>query len=317
MYDFPLPASTSLPPSPHKSHKPRRRSQSPLPGLSTLLPTHHSYHDYSPSTRASDVSRLLDPAYASSSSSSSASPSTPESQTQTRAYVDHNGDFHDPDYRDFPIIRPPSRNNNVSKRRRSSGSATRSPSRERYAMTLSPPRPSWERDWTQEVDESDAEDDDEAESQSHFSHFASPQSSPRKHASSAVRSSYTSTYYYFPDAAPTSSPSGSLEDENALQLHESPFGDNAAELVEEPKRCAVLVRQRSKPKKTSGVEMQTEKAAESAPSLHTVDEVTEDDEHATTPTCSLALRRQWQAVSVRVRFGVFHAKRRLLKRHTT
>ena len=36
------------------------------------------------------------------------------------------------------------------------------------------------------------------------------------------------------------------------------------------------------------------------------------------PTCTHALRKQWQAVSLRVRFGVFHAKRRIFpRRHRT
>jgi hypothetical protein len=65
-----------------------------------------SHRPYSPSTRASDIARLLDPAYAS-----------PSHQTASRAlgsrsairevYVDHHGDLHDPDFRDFPTFGHP------------------------------------------------------------------------------------------------------------------------------------------------------------------------------------------------------------------
>ena len=54
-------------------------------------------HQYAPATRASDISRLLDPSYTSASGS----------PYQTVVYVDHSGDFHDPDYRDFPIVHAP------------------------------------------------------------------------------------------------------------------------------------------------------------------------------------------------------------------
>ncbi|KAJ7583247.1 hypothetical protein C8J56DRAFT_1096237 [Mycena floridula] len=48
------------------------------------------------SSRRSDVSRLLDPSYASSSSRSYSS--------QTMIYVDDNGEMHDPDFRQFPTF---------------------------------------------------------------------------------------------------------------------------------------------------------------------------------------------------------------------
>lgn len=62
------------------------------------------HHNSSTNKHATDLSRLLDPSYASSSSSSKASPSY-----ATRAYVDHNGELHDPDYRHFPSISTPHR----------------------------------------------------------------------------------------------------------------------------------------------------------------------------------------------------------------
>ena len=35
------------------------------------------------------------------------------------------------------------------------------------------------------------------------------------------------------------------------------------------------------------------------------------------PTCTHILRQQWQAVTLRIRFGMFHAKRRLTRRRRT
>ncbi|KAM5538115.1 hypothetical protein V8D89_008312 [Ganoderma adspersum] len=323
MYDYPLSPSSSTPPSPRSyPRSPRkhqhRRSQSPLPHLATLLPTPH-HHEYSPSSRAADISRLLDPAYASSSTSSSSVSASPASHTQTRVYVDHNGEIHDPDYRDFPVLRATARPNPTGKpRRTSTSSATRSCSHDRYRPT----RPSWERDWTTEVGDSDDEnDEDEAGSQSHFSPFASHRSSPRKHTSHSgfgFVPSYSSNYYYFSEKAPSVSPQNSYEDENsnALQLHESPFEDDADEVIEESRKTACLIRRVSKPKKASTLEAQAEKDEddESSPALRSLDEEDDEDGHGSTPTCTYVLRQQWQAIALRVRFGVFHAKRKLLPR---
>ncbi|RPD80502.1 hypothetical protein L226DRAFT_455216 [Lentinus tigrinus ALCF2SS1-7] len=244
---------------------------------------------------------------------------TPSPQSQPRAYVDHNGDLHDPDYRDFPVLaaRPNSRASDNHKRRRTSASsAARSRSHDRYSIGMHPPRPKWERDWGTEVDSDEDDEYEEAESQSHFSPFASQHGSPRKHTSHSAfsRPTYTSTYYYF-DAPPTGSPVGSLEDEspNALQLHESPFDDDAVaeEVIEESRKAACLIRRASKPKKSVEVEVEKEIVQ---PSPITIEEEEYEDEQGSTPTCSHILRQQWQAVTLRIRFGVFHAKRRLFTR---
>ncbi|RDX46939.1 hypothetical protein OH76DRAFT_1302728, partial [Lentinus brumalis] len=246
---------------------------------------------------------------------------TPSPQTQTRAYVDHNGDLHDPDYRDFPVLRPTSRASDYQKRRRpSAGSAARSRSHDRYSIAMHhKSRPNWERDWATEVDSDEENYDDETESQSHFSPFASQHGSPRKHSSQSAfgRSTYASTYYYF-DGPPTASPMSSYEDEspNALQLHESPFDDDTVteELFEESRKAAYLIRKASKGKKS--VELEAEKEFEQPPAISLDDHEEEqyEDEHESTPTCSHVLRQQWQAVTLRIRFGVFHAKRRLFRR---
>lgn len=296
MYDYPIPSSSSsTPPSPVRKHL-HRRSQSPIPHLATLLPTsghqhqHHHHHrrQYSPSTRAADISRLLDPAYASSSSSSSMS-ATPSPHAQTRAYVDHNGDLHDPDYRDFPVLRTTTHSPTTRKQRRTStgsANAARSRSHDRYPVNANPTRPGWERDWGTEVDDSDVEDfDDDTESQSHFSPFASQHAATRKNTShSAFNFSpyHPPNYYYFADAPQTSSPVGSLEEEhpNALGLHESPFGeDETEEVVEDVRsRSVCLIRKTTKPKKNAPKD---EKSEEPTQVLSAFDE-NDVDEHATT-----------------------------------
>ncbi|KAI0823596.1 hypothetical protein BC628DRAFT_1411601 [Trametes gibbosa] len=327
MYDYPLPSSSSSnPPSPIRKHV-HRRSQSPLPHLATLLPAssghhhHHHHHQYSPSTRAADISRLLDPAYASSSSSSTVSATTPSPHTQTRAYVDHNGDLHDPDYRDFPVLRPTTRSSSHAgkTRRTSTGSANavRSRSHDRYSLGVQPTRPGWERDWGAEAYDSDVEDvDDDTESQSHFSPFASQHASSRKNTSHNTFSfaNYQPPSYYFTDALPTSSPVGSLEEEhsNALGLRDSPFDeDEVEEIAEESRpRSSCLIRKSSRPKKGPPKD---EKADATSQTLSPFDDA---DEHAVTPTCTHILRQQWEVITLRIRFGLFHAKRRLRRRRT-
>ncbi|KAI0362590.1 hypothetical protein OH77DRAFT_1360116, partial [Trametes cingulata] len=261
---------------------------------------------------------------------------TPPSHAQTRAYVDHNGDLHDPDYRDFPVLRPASRSNhhhNAKRRRTSTGSASgaRSRSHDRYSIGVHPPRPHWERDWSAEQDSSDVEDvDDDGESQSHFSPFASHHASARKntaHSAFSFAPYHPPTYYYFSDAPQTSSPVGSLEEEhpNALGLHESPFGEDeaedGAEEVRSRSRSSCLIRKTSKPKKNSASSKEarsekvtvSEEEEEPSQAVSPFDEH-DTDEHASTPTCTHILRQQWQAVTLRIRFGMFHAKRRLTRR---
>lgn len=75
-----------------------RRKRSPSPSGSPFSNNIFS-RPYSPSTRASDIARLLDPAYASPSSLSAVNRSS-----IPQVYVDHHGDLHDPDFRHFPIM---------------------------------------------------------------------------------------------------------------------------------------------------------------------------------------------------------------------
>jgi hypothetical protein len=60
---------------------------------------------YAPATLASDISRIVDPTYSfTRPSPSTASPKMTSFDLQPKVYVDHAGDMHDPDYRDFPVL---------------------------------------------------------------------------------------------------------------------------------------------------------------------------------------------------------------------
>ncbi|OCH93817.1 hypothetical protein OBBRIDRAFT_251956 [Obba rivulosa] len=334
MYDSPR--TSSPPPSPHKKH---HRSHSPVPRISTLLPTnttnHHNHHhsnstgghchsQYSPSTRAADISRLLDPAYASPASSSGSSASSSSVQPQPRAYVDHRGDLHDPDFRDFPVLRPAVRTSTVATRRRTSG-----PPRARTPdhLPTAPRRPSWERGWATDAEDDD-EDDDEPETplNPHFNPFVGRVHSrtqmrraPPPPPSAYAFKTYASTYspFYSEPMPMSGSPEGSFEDEPALQLDESPFGDDDEEGLDEL---------RTKTRRSSASMWRPRRATSTEASPTGEWEKSEPrvprkqfsfDSSDSTPSCTYALRQQWEAIRLRVRFGVFHAKRRLTRRSST
>ncbi|KAH0826972.1 hypothetical protein J3R83DRAFT_4631 [Lanmaoa asiatica] len=95
-------SSSSSPSSPPPLRHRLRRTRSPSPS-SRYMPHYYfppSSRPYSPSSREADIARILDPAYA------SPAPHSPLTQSPRMArkevYVDHRGDLHDPDFRDFP-----------------------------------------------------------------------------------------------------------------------------------------------------------------------------------------------------------------------
>ncbi|KAH9950217.1 hypothetical protein B0H21DRAFT_561782 [Amylocystis lapponica] len=339
MYDYPAPAVASPPsppPSPHKlSHSlhHHRRSHSPIPHIATLLP-HHAHSQYSPATRASDISRLLDPAYASSSSSGSGSSGASPTHAQTRAYVDHRGDLHDPDYRDFPVLRPTARSRQMNRHRRTSSGTARSRSTSRggdHYSTYSMARPGWERDWsTENEDEEEAmlEDDDD-ESQSHHSPFATHQHARKSvPAPTYAHPAHVSPYsHFFGETVPmASSPPGSLE-ESPLHSADSPFRDETESdaFEEEPKArrsCSMTMRfsrDVSAPPLPPREE-QPEKDDDTESTRIPNEQFTyhAEDLDFASPSCTYSIRQQWMAVLLRMRFSVFHAKRRLFRRrHST
>lgn len=250
-------ASTSLSVSspPIERHR-LRRKRSPSPSSQHFSVNPFAAHrPYSPSTRASDIARLLDPTYAS-----------PSHQTAFKAlgsrtaikevYVDHHGDLHDPDFRDFP--------------------------------TFGHAHSKWERD------ESDEEDEEEEI----FQRRASIEKQRRRPSTTA----YYASPAYYPYDEPSSYESRHLaevdDEDEQLDHHER------APLKE---KCFTT---RSKsPEKLS----QTEK--ESYPQNPHVEEpqpIIADSDW--TPTCGHAVRRQWHAFTLSLRFSLFRTKRRIQRR---
>ncbi|GLB34555.1 hypothetical protein LshimejAT787_0201200 [Lyophyllum shimeji] len=344
-----------------------------------------------PSSRAADINRLLDPSYSSNAYAS------------TSAYVDRHGELHDPDYRQFPIAQP------LTSKRHSSHSHA-------YAMAT---RPRWELADEDAVDDEDADED-----------FSRSSIIGRHHSRGTHSNSFSSyhqqrpfaTYTYYP--TPTYShinkhhtysnhhhhvPQSFDSDETVLDEddEDDAFGDRDSSSKAHNGVSRMLLRTKreftrkrrsldgasrksidsSSPyshtlvdtpaSATTAVDLEPDDAASlHAPSHHhhhhhaltytvshqscsrrsqhsrvsfhsephhpltshthtgAVSADSHHDSHSTphaqhdsayrrvqeesepvwTPTCMQALRRQWQAVTLRIRFGVFRAQRRLKSR---
>ncbi|EIN07113.1 hypothetical protein PUNSTDRAFT_53512 [Punctularia strigosozonata HHB-11173 SS5] len=281
--------------------------------------SHHKEGQYAPSSKRSDISRLLDPAYlpgpvASSSYSSGASSSLSHSPTR-EVYVDHRGDLHDPDYRHFPPLpTTPTKRRSTSQR-----------------------VPAWERgyprtgpyDLDENDEDADASDSEYAQSLSH-SRPLTPVPRVTRSASNPARSRPKgySTYYtdaYYSDHGHTHSASPSRVNFSGQQGHrESPLHHMRHEsffesitptgsYVQEPqsfvaneddeeealseKKLRRHLRRKSKKSKSEQDESD-EKPSTQQP---------EQDE--TTPSCSQSLRVAFRALSFRLRYRLFRAQR--------
>jgi hypothetical protein len=259
---------------------------------------------------AADLSRLLDPSYCSASTSYA-----------PQAYVDPYGDLHDPDYRHFPTSFPSS----------SSSSAKRHNS----------PRPHWDL----ALDNSNALDDDDDELDEEDSFFLStstaarPQDNSRYSATRHRRpreysfSTYNNTTnYYSPPTTVSTLPTSYESDKTEL----SRCSD--ADEGKTKKRRRLSKGSREKEKDREGLwggsvtvaatetyhhrssldrsrdlpPTQEEEAGDVRPSLTSPKRSIRETEYV--PTCSQSLRRQWQAFSLRFRFGVFRAQRNFMRR---
>lgn len=344
MYDHSPQSSTT------KVHRQNSGSKS---HLSSLMPLHHHSHHssrspYQPNSRQADISRLLDPAYASSSTASAHSSST-NVRACTRAYVDHTGEMHDPDYRDFPVLSPrqPPKNVNTPRRAlsahsRISSSTSTSSRPDRYKTYPLVARPEWERGWATEAEDLDEEDE---ELSSHEGGVRSPFSSsssdrtPSSRRASLPPSVYTytpSTYYFSEPASTTSSPVDSLEEEQDLDAAEqSPFEDAVEEEERTPgstsRTAASILRKMKRTSSGSTVPVVPPRPSRADGEDKESPEaflMRDDDEvYVYAPSCSMSrptltsilyspscthiFSRKLRAFNLRLRFGVFHAKRRL------
>ena len=269
---------------------------------------------HSSSKHAADLSRLLDPSYCSASTS--------KGYVYQQAYVDPYGDLHDPDYRHFPTSFPSS----------SSSSAKRHNS----------PRPHWDL----ALDNNNASDDDDDELDEEDSFFLStstaarPQNHSRYTATRRMdrrpRESSFSTYnnttnYYSPHTTISTLPTSYESD----KTHLSRCSDSDEGKTKKKRRLSKGGRDKEKDREglwggsatVAATETyypgsldtsrdlqptQEEEAGDVRPSLTSPKRTIRDAEYV--PTCSQSLRRQWQAFSLRFRFGVFRAQRNFMRR---
>ncbi|KIM86212.1 hypothetical protein PILCRDRAFT_4743 [Piloderma croceum F 1598] len=158
------------------------------------------------------------------------------------------------------------------------------------------PRPKWERG---------AHDDDLAEEEDEDA-FDNKRA-PRVPAITSYTPSYAYAYQY--DAPQSSYASQTLHDE----IEESPFADET-EKKAETARATKKHRRHSKPKHDEKRSLAAEDAAaEPATSGadYTPSEYGQDD---WTPTCTQSIRREWQAITLRLRFSAFRTKRKIKRR---
>ncbi|KAL0576779.1 hypothetical protein V5O48_005206 [Marasmius crinis-equi] len=237
-----------------------------------------------------DLSRLLDPAYA------RARPSSP----QTKVYKDHHGDFHDPDYRHFPSSSSSSSGNTRSKRVNSGSSLT---------------RPSWELGMGSGMDEEEfealyndgAEDEKRESSRRHSGHHRNTYTPYASYYPTSTYSSSSSSSYASPSSSPSSSPSTlatSLSD-SELPSYSSPSSYHHNKLT---KRLLSRNTRSSFEEHVHPYEVDTEDIEDSI-SLHEEEETKASAEPGV--SCSEAMKKQWHAVQLSVRFGVFRAQRRV------
>jgi hypothetical protein len=301
---------------------PMPRSTSP-----GLFAKHHSQ-----ASRAADISRLLDPSYSSSSSSSS----------NVCAYLDHNGDLHDPDYRYFPVATPTKR--------------PTSPHSAGYNMSA---RPRWE---LMDEDALDLEDEDYDYG---LSSRVQQQHTNKRHK----RDSFTS-YTTTTTTTRTYTPTPHSFDSDDSVLDECEEYEHFVMKDRDPRRLSGILRSTFGKRRASSLSDETTHALSPAdtrslnypsPSAHhhplpasplsphsslfphyptrptrpasyqdwdredrekqeeerrererEVDE--ELEQQVWTPTCTQALKREWQAVTLRIRFSVFRTQRKIKSR---
>jgi len=256
---------------------------------------------YSPSTKSADINRLLDPSYVSSMrptpSPASSSSSSSYAYTQPKVYVDHRGDLHDPDYRHFPAM---PQHNDHSRRRRKQQNRSSS---------------DWGFQYRSEEDDEDSEPEDETEMnwQGRPSHTSA--TSPRRGASQRRSLSPSHHATYFPYSSTNTSPSSytstplSTSPESvSSSCHSSP-----RKLSKAMPRCSF-----DEPSTTHVLESSSVEALDLYDDDDNDDEsqqltptMTEKASADDVPSCTDALRKEWQSVQLSMRIRVFRMKKRL------
>ncbi|KAK0482613.1 hypothetical protein IW261DRAFT_1042800 [Armillaria novae-zelandiae] len=195
--------------------------------------------------------------------------------SQPRVYIDRKGNMHDPDYRHFPVLSASP----------ASSASSSSPLSRRAT------RPQWESAYTYESAIPDDDDEIQGDYYDPFTNYA------LRRSSSLTRP----TTPYYPSSSPVSD-------------FESPFDDS------EEKPCSVISKafrpRKCRDKRRASLDSTVEESyypGETVPELEDDDEEEEEQEkqERPTPTCSEAMKQQWQSISLTVSFGVFRARRRM------
>ncbi|KAG6864880.1 hypothetical protein C0991_006606 [Blastosporella zonata] len=297
-------------------------------------------------SRAHDISRLLDPAYASSNAYAS-----------TSAYVDRHGELHDPDYRHFPIVpqQPKRRASNVTVAARPRWETFDEEEddnehhnqfhlQQRTSFSSYKPRPSYtytpsyvpaaphsydSQDTALDDDEADeyTEHDGDAFPRCGVSQFISrtKREFSRKRRSLDGRSTdSTPSPYYTPNLIPDT-PSTACDDlephisgslTRTISRHSHHSEPSYPTTTFTPLYSTTTRRsnkRHSAPSSTSSHHSASPQHNNSRSASPTPAHTYADHEQWT-PTCAQALRRQWQAVSLSIRFGVFRAQRKVRSR---
>ncbi|KAK7455199.1 hypothetical protein VKT23_011073 [Stygiomarasmius scandens] len=291
-----------------------------------MLNHEHAFHlTHSRNTKNADISRLLDPTYSSS----------PSSYSQTRVYVDHRGDLHDPDYRHFPATSPkkPLHRRN---RRASSGAST-----DPFSS-----RPQWELT----VDDDD-EVIDVSPSFPPYTYSSYSSTTPPSYSSSPVSSSFQespesascpfttgdspkklavplSNVFRRPSRSRKNTRRSSLDSviDDDTEEHVHPSETHGVEEVESLYRSTTPAGGRTFRARRSFEAYEDEafgfvsgdqfELGEDGEALkEDAERIKERDRDAhsetSVPSCTQAMRKHWQAVSLSVSFGVFRWRRRM------
>ncbi|KAJ7270193.1 hypothetical protein C8J57DRAFT_1321348, partial [Mycena rebaudengoi] len=194
----------------------------------------------------------------------------------------------------------------------------RSPPRHHMRLPPSPVRPQWEL----ADDEDDVDIDDDAID---YDAFGYPAAAPRRtttypmppHTKNQWRAAsppaaYNNNYYYNYNSYTPPLPASCESEVSALSSASSAHSCHVARKIRKPRRCTASVRSASPNAYLSSDDDELD--FDDAPVAEEEEEEEDSEDVPPTPHAHHSLKHQWQALSLRVRFGVFRAKRRMRNR---
>ncbi|KAF5364567.1 hypothetical protein D9758_005506 [Tetrapyrgos nigripes] len=291
-------------------------------------------HEPTKNSKIQDISRLLDPAYSSIA---------PSSLSQTRVYVDHHGHLHDPDYRHFPPTSPkkPARRN----RRASSGasanpfssrpswelgvdddefdeydldgelepSSSSSPKYPTFTLSSYSPSPSYSSsspsplstNFHESPESSCPLDSTRKLAVPHFNVFRRPSHSRQSRRCSLDSAEPVAEEHVYPYES-----QGADEVESVYTYSSSPRGGRTSRASRARRSFEAYEDEAFGFVPATDAEGPTEEAEAALK-----EEASQNDKDTQSekgvPSCTQVMRKQWQAVSLSVSFGVFRWRRRM------